>query len=186
MGIARLAACTLLAAWLAGCTGVSVSQDYDPSETFTDLHTFDWFPGGRELTGDVRVDSPFIDQRVRLALIRTLVLKGYEKVADRTPDFYVNYHVSLERRLESSGINTYYGTGTYGSWGGVGIGIGSTPIREYDQGTLVIDFVDGHTRKLVWRGTGSRRVASNPAPEETTRAIDESVDEILKQFPPKR
>jgi hypothetical protein len=176
----------LLAAWLSACTSVKVSQDYDRSESFTNLHTFDFFPGGRELTGNVRVDSPFIDQRVRLALIRTLTLKGYDKVSERTPDFYVNYHVSLERRIESSGIDAYYGTGTWGSWGGVGIGVGASPVREYDEGTLIIDFVDGHSRKLVWRGTGTRRVASDPAPEQTTKAIDESVDEILKQFPPKR
>jgi len=50
----------------------------------------------------------------------------------------------------------------------------------------VIDFIDGGSRKLVWRGSGSKALARNPTPEDTTATIDSAAREILKQFPPER
>ena len=60
----------------------------------------------------------------------------------------------------------------------------SNPVRQYEEGTLVIDFIDGGTRKLVWRGSGSKALSRNPTPEDTTRTVDQATHEILKQFPP--
>lgn len=169
---------------LLACAGVSVNQDYDPSADFGSYRTFDWFPGGRELTGNVEVDSPFLDERIRAAVGRELITKGYQKVANQTPDFYVNYHVSVQQKLTSSGMSVGYGVGSYGSWGGVGVGMNSSPVRQYDEGTLVIDFVDSASRKLVWRGTGSKALSRNPTPQDTTETIDVAARQILTQFPP--
>lgn len=168
------------------CAGVRVSQDYDPSAQarFAKYQSFDWFPGGHEVHGEGQIDDPFLDQRVRGAVAGYLVGRGYQKVEDRTPDFYVNHHLSVRQRLSSSGINTYYGVGSVGSWGGVGIGVGSSPVRTYDEGTLVIDIIDATSRKLVWRGTGTKALHGNPTPAESTREIQEAVDRILEQFPP--
>ena len=182
MRLRRLALALFYA--LLACAGVSVNQDYDPTADFAGYRTFDWFPGGRELTGNVEIDSPFLDERIRAAVGRELITKGYEKVANQTPDFYVNYHVSVQQKLTSSGMNVGYGVGSYGSWGGVGIGMSTNPIRQYEQGTLVIDFVDAASRKLVWRGTGSKALSSNPTPQNTTATIDTAAREILAQFPP--
>lgn len=179
-----LVACFALAA--LACAGVQTTQDYDPTARFDTYRTFDWFPGGRQLTGDVEADSPLIDQRVRAAVGRELITKGYQKVSDRTPDFYVNYQVSVKQKLTTSGLNVGYGVGSYGSWGGVGIGVGSNPVRQYDEGTLVVDVIDGASRKLVWRGTGSQALDRHPTPESTTETIDRAAQKILAQFPPER
>lgn len=171
---------------LAACGGITVSHDYDPAALaqFPEYRTFDWFPGGHETAGEGQVDDPFIDKRVRGALAANLAAKGFEKVQGVTPDFYVNHHLSVRTRLTSSGISTHYGVGSFGSWGGVGIGVGTSPVREYDEGTLVIDVVDARSRQLVWRGTGSKAVSRNPTPEDSSRAIQEAVMEIMKPFPP--
>jgi hypothetical protein len=181
----RILAILLLASALAGCAGVDVSHDYDPATDFSGYRSFDWFPGGRQLTGDVELDSPLIDERIRAALVRTLTSRGYQKVADRMPDFFVNYHLSVRTRLSNSGMNTHYGVGigTAGSWGGVGISTGSR-VRQYEEGTLVVDVVDASSRKLVWRGTGSRAIRRDRTPDEATRNINAVVEEILKRFPP--
>jgi hypothetical protein len=173
--------CTLLA-----CAGVRVSQDYDATTDFTAFRTFDWFPGERQLTGEGGIAEPFLEQRIQTAVGRELSARGFEKVTSRTPDFYVNYHVSVQQKLTTSGVNVGYGMGSYGSWGGVGVGMRSNPVRTYDEGTLIIDFVDGGSRKLVWRGTGSKALSSNPTPENTTATVDVAAREILKQFPPDR
>ena len=172
---------TLLLACVAACAGVSVHQDYDPSVDFSRYRSFDWFPGSRELSGDGQ-----LEQRIRTALGRELVTKGYVRAGGAKPDFYVNYHVSVQQRLTTSGVNVGYGVGSYGSWGGVGVGMRTNPVRQYDEGTLIVDFIDGASRKLVWRGTGSKALPRNPTPEQTTATIDTATREILKQFPPQR
>ena len=175
----------LLCALLA-CAGVRVSQDYDSTTDFTSYRTFDWFPRERQLTGEGGGAEPFLEERIQTAVGRELATRGYEKVAGRTPDFYVNYHVSVQQKLTTSGVNVGYGVGSYGSWGGVGIGMRTNPVRQYEEGTLIIDFIDGGSRKLVWRGTGSKALARNPSPEDTTATVDVAAREILEQFPPDR
>jgi hypothetical protein len=171
---------------LAACGGVTVSQDYDPAalSRFPKYRTFDWFPGGHEVHGEGEIDDPFLDQRVRAAVAANLTSRGYQKVENRTPDFYVNHHLSVRQRMSSSGINTYYGVGSYGSWGGVSVGMGTSPVRTYDEGTLVIDVIDATSRQLVWRGTGTKALHGSATPADSSRDIHEAVNEILKQFPP--
>lgn len=77
------------------------------------------------------------------------------------------------------------GGGPYsGRWGGVGLT--ETTVSQHDEGALVIDFVDAPKRRLAWRGSGTRRLASNPDPELVTKRVTEAVSEILAQFPPKK
>jgi hypothetical protein len=178
---ARLAA---VAGALLACAGVDVSQDYDTAADFSGLRSFDWFPGGRPASGDPEVDSPFLDRRIQDALVRELGSRGFIKVEDRTPDFFVNYHVSVRQKLSSSGMSVGYGVGSWGSWGGVGVGVGTPSVRSYDEGTLVIDVIDAESKQLLWRGTGSQAVKSSPKPHETTAAVDRAVAAILAQFPP--
>ena len=187
MRISPLLGCVLAATLLAACAGVTVSQDYDPAALgrFPKYRSFDWFPGGHETVGEGQIDNPFIDERVRGAVSADLVAKGFQKVESQTPDFYVNHHLSVRTRLTSTGVNTHYGVGSVGSWGGVGIGMGNSPVRQYEEGTLVIDVIDGQTRQLVWRGTGSKALSrGSSTPEESSRDIHEAVTKILQQFPP--
>ena len=52
-------------------------------------------------------------------------------------------------------------------------------IDESTQGTLVIDFYDANTRKLVWRSVAKAEDKDFVKPEE----IDKAVGEALKKFP---
>jgi len=165
---------------LASCTGTRVSQDFDPAADFSDLHTYQWFEGERPKSGNVHVDNPLTDQRVRRAIERTLAAKGYEKIEEGPSDFLVNFFITVDTKIESSGSS--YRVGTYGRHGGVSVGTGDR-IREYDEGTLVIDVL-GPGGELAWRGTGSRRLTKQATPEKTTQVVDEAVEAILAQFPP--
>ena len=172
---------------LAACSGLKVGHDYDPSADYSGYRSFDFFPGGKELSGNPHLDTPFVEARIRESIVSTLTSRGYQKVEDRTPDFYVNYHLSVQQKLSSSNVNVHYGVGSYGSWGGVGIGTSTAPrVRQYEEGTLVIDLIDGASRKMVWRGTGSGALDRDPTPEETTRGVSNAVTKILDQFPPER
>lgn len=178
-----LAAITVLFA----CSTVQVRQDYDQSEDFTRLRTYTWYPKPPAPTGNLQLDNPLLYERIVAAVDRTLAAKGYQKVVDKTPDFYVNYHLSTQSKLDVRTIDYGgpYGGGVWGVGGWGGVGWSETYAVPYEEGTLAIDVIDVPKRKLVWRGFGVGRLREDPKPEEVTKRVDSAVEEILAQFPPK-
>jgi len=168
-----------------GCSGIEVSQDYDVAADFLNFKTFDWNLTKQKKTGDLRVDNPLLDSRIRKAVDRSLAQKGYQRIIKGTPDFYVGYKYGILTRIGSERVRTGigFGFGGSGSFGGIGIGTGSD-VREYYEGMLVIDITDTKNGKLLWRGTGTRRVSKHSDPERITKEVNENVDKILAQFPP--
>ena len=165
------------------------SHDFDPSADFSAWRAYAWYPNESPPTGDPRIDNPFLNQRIEAAVNRTLTAQGFAQVLDGTPDFYVNYHLSTEQRLDVRTMNRGYMGGPHrGGWGGAGwggVGWTETYVDQYEEGTLVIDFVDAPARRLVWRGSGTRRLSRDPQPDRVTKRVDEAVEEVLGQFPPK-
>jgi len=165
----------------SGCSGVTVNHDYDVTADFSQYRTFDWVPGEQPQTGDIRVDNPLLDNRIRAAVDRVMVEKGYRKATDGKPDLLVAYNLTIRSKIESDTVSTGVGYGGYPYWGGVGF---ETRVREYDEGMLVIDLGDARENKLIWRGTGTRRITQQASPEKTTEIVNKTVAEILAQFPP--
>ena len=178
--------------WRAGILGLllgsalacasNVSQDYDPEIDFSRYRTFDWSVGDVVPTGSVELDNPLLHKRIRKAVERTFVEKGFVHVEDTRPDFFISFHLAVERRLSSSGVRT--SIGGYGRHGGISVGGGET-LREIEEGTLAVDVLDGRTHELSWRGVGRRRLRGGGTPEESTRAVNRIVVAILESFPPK-
>ena len=172
---------TLLAALFVGFSSVKVSQDYDNSVDFSVYRTYGWIPGPQQKTGDIRVDNPLLDARIRNAVDRNLAAKEYRQDKQGKPDMLVAYHLAIRSRIESEAVGTGAGYWGYPYWGGVGY---ETRVREYDEGMLVIDIADATTNRLIWRGVGTRRVTGQTSPEKTTEMVNKTVAEILAQFPP--
>jgi len=178
----------VLAALGTGCSSVRTQYDFDPGTDFSAWRSYAWYPSGPLPTGDPRLDSPLLRGRIEAAVDRTLGARGYTLVQDGTPDFYVNHHLSTEERLDVRTMNSTYVGGPHrhrwrgAGWGGVGWT--ETVVDQYEEGTLVIDFVDVSVRRLVWRGSGTRRLSRDPQPDRVTQRVNEAVDEILAQFPP--
>ncbi len=167
----------------AGCSAVRVSQDYDVSAEFEVYKTYAWALEKQPQTGDIRIDNPLLDARIRGAVDRNLAAKGYRKVDRGSADLLIVYTLSIRSRIESDTVSTGVGYGAYPHWGGVGF---ETRVREYDEGMLVIDIGSAEPSKLLWRGTGTRRVTDHKDPDKTTQVVNKTVAEILAQFPPPR
>ena len=181
--------CVVLAgAGSVACASVRTQHDYDPNADFSRWRTYAWYPATSSPTGDPRLDNPLLHERIVAAVAQNLVSQGFATEQDETPDFYVNYHLSLQQRLDVRTVNQSYASGPYGrrwgraGWGGVGWT--ETVVDEYEEGTLVIDFIDVSKSRLVWRGIGTRRLANNPNPDRVTQRVNEAVGEILAAFPP--
>jgi hypothetical protein len=192
---ATLTATLFIAALNAGCSGLESWSDYDPAR-LDDLRvyrTWDWEYTDDGKVGDIRssdriVDDPLADGRLRTAIESALAEKGYERLEGEDADFTVGYHVSIDGRMDVTYINSYYGYGWGGYWGPYGPSFGmsySTPsVRQYQEGTLIVDVVDGPSNQLAWRGVVSGEIHEKRDAYERQQAIDRAVEEALKDFPP--
>ena len=190
----------LLAAALfapACAPSLNLRSDYSPETDFTKLRTFAWLPV-TATTGDPRADSPILAGRIRRAAVDDLKSKGYREVApDQNPDFYVTYQAAIQDRVKVQSSPSYvggYGWAGYGyrgwaggRWGGpVGYVGTETTVRQYEQGTLVIDIVDRERDDLIWRGSAQAKLKrdDNRSSAERDEAARDVVRQILKSFPP--
>ena len=58
-------------------------------------------------------------------------------------------------------------------------------MRDILIGTLVIDMADAKKGQLAWRGMGVKEVNTQAKPEKRDKSINEAVNKIFKNYPPK-
>jgi hypothetical protein len=181
----------LLPASAACAPSPKIGYDFDRSANFRAYHTYDWLPGEQEKTGDRRADSSTVDMRIRIAVGSQLLMKGYRRLSEEKPDFYVAYHVGL-KDLSPTVSTPYYSDGMAGrpfshSADTRSMSGERTPINEpqsYLTGSLLIDIIDAGSNKLVWRGTAAGEVDPGLTSEERDRRTRTIVRNILSHFPP--
>jgi hypothetical protein len=174
-----------LCAWTALVTfwtflGVRLGQDYEPQTDFSRYKSFDWIAVSQEKAGESSWGSPFVVKRVHAAVERFLIQNGHLKSSDGKHDFLVNVHLTVIKMVEVD--YSWEGGPGYRYFGD---SVFETVITEYDEGTLIIDFLDAGTQRLFWRGTGTRRINHSSSPQKSADTINRWVSEILKQYPPK-
>ena len=171
--------------YLQACSGIKVSQDYEQGYDFSALKTYSWKANDNNEYG--LEDNDLVDNRIREAIENELSAKSFTQVDTGKPDFYVSYHVTIEQKVSSSDVSggVSIGRSSRGRYGSVGMSTGSQA-HVYDQGTLLIDFTDAVNDKLIWRGISTQSVSDHLEPGESKVIINETVEKILKQFPPKQ
>ena len=157
----------------AGCSSLSVTQDYDTSYDFSKLKTFGFLP----ISEKANIDQLNAD-RAGNAIKSNLTAKGY--TLSEQADFGVAIFFSKATKTDIQSTSYGYGYG----YGWRGSGMGDVSVSQYDEGTLVLDIIDIKENKLVWRGTGVGTLKDNPTMEEKTARINEAITQILAQFPP--
>lgn len=170
------AAAALVAFPLAGCASIDVSSYVARGMDVRQYQTYDWGPMDALSTGDPRLDNNrFFDERVRADVEKELARRGFEKKTSGMPDVLIHYHASIAQRIDASAIDREYGYCEHGD----------CRAYVYDAGTLLIDFVDSRTNRLVWRGWAEGSMDPIDNQEWMEKSIDEAVTRILKELPPR-
>ena len=177
----------VLSVWLlAGCASMDITTDYDNTYTFQGLKTFAWMSAAEQGKRDPRFNNELLDARVKRAVQANLERKGYALVTDgAAADFRVGHQVLLQNKMSAKTVNDYYGY--QGAWGErywYRAGQTQTYVYEYEQGTLLIDLVDGADNRLVWRGAAQAEVDRKGSAESRDKRLNEAVEKILEGFPP--
>ncbi len=174
-----LVICVMLA---TGCSGIPVNIDFDPSVSFSEFNSYAFLPSQPQQAQDPRLHNSLIDGRVRRAVNRQLAARGFDEVPIESAEFLVVHHLALETRLDVQTIHTSH---RYSQRGWSAPTASRTTVREYERGTLMIDFLMPTDRSLVWRGSASARIRQTSDPTRGERRISEAVERILDRFPPK-
>lgn len=178
----------LLAAALAGlfasCSPVTVTTDYDTSAPFKKYRTYALAPAakGQSL-------SPSSEAALRDTLRTDLAKRGLTEKTSGKPDIAIARHAFTQDKLSVQEYTDWgynvggawpYRYGYYGAWAGAPRTY--VDVSQYTQGTLILDFVDTKTNKLVFRGTGSAMVGN---PNANADRIREAVIRIAAAWPMK-
>lgn len=180
MRIARGVTWLAAAVIVAGCSGISVTTDFDPAARFDGLERWTWAPEtGAAKSDDPRLTSGLLHDRIQSAVEDTMLSRGFVLGGD--PDFLMTYHVATDRRLES---DTLYDARRYHPAGWSVGGVAETRVYEYEVGSLVIDVLSADGEKLLWRGTAHARLSEATSPNAREKRIREAVGKILAEYPP--
>ncbi len=176
----------LLVASFTACSSMTIETDFNPQATgdMAEYRTYALLP--HPTGGDPRVHNPLVASRVETAVDETLAAKGYTRASAASADFMVGWHAALEGKVDVQTVDRYYGYG-YGGWYGRygrGAVVSNTHVREYDEGTLIIDVVDKSSNELVWRGSVQAEVYRDVSPQERQARITKAIQAIFEDFPP--
>jgi hypothetical protein len=172
----------LAALALTACGGgVDVKTDYDPAavQAMNSYKTYSWATAKRDQTV-----SNLNAQRIVDAIDHALASKGFTKQASGG-DFQVAFIASTAQQTDYTTTNDYYGYG-WGRWyGGGGMSTSRTTAYNWQQGTLVLDIVDGKSNQMVYRSTAQAEVDQDLTPTERQTRLNAGALKMLEKFPPK-
>jgi hypothetical protein len=161
---------------LAGCSTSRVKHGYDKETDFTALKTYNWRPVKRQLN-----ISDLAEEQAKVAVGRHLTAKGLNE-AQESPDFTIAMYLGKQLKGNNIDYNPHHGFQRRLYWERWG----RTPmdVYEYQEGTMIIDFVNAQTDELMWRGLSKVVLDRVVTPEEMEKRINDTVKEILVNFPP--
>ncbi|MCM4158678.1 DUF4136 domain-containing protein [Antarcticibacterium flavum] len=180
--------------FLIGCGGSNVRTTKTTNKDLSNYNSFAYLPNtSPEVEG-----RNYNDEQVNTAIIETINSNmreaGYTVNRDN-PDLLVLVSTAVDTQTRSrtqpvyagypytSGVTTvspFYSPYYYRGFASYNRVVGyDTDTYQYQEGTLVINFVDRETRETVWKGIASDNIYT----QGNTAAIQEMVDDIFEQYP---
>ena len=162
--IAYMTVCVTLATGIA--SAATIRTDHNPSVNFSPYKTYAW--KAKEPSADTDPTGNF--RKLHRLVLETaddeLKDRGYI-FTEENPDFYMTYSAVADASMFLNQIVVE---------GGWRVG----RMESYASGNLVIEFVDGESEDVIWRGW----VADGVNPKKMDARVPKFVRNILKKFPP--
>jgi hypothetical protein len=169
---------SVLALVLAGCaaSGPTITVNTAPGTDLSGFETFNFLqPLGTDRDNGARTP---MSSMLMAAMTRELTTRGLTQ--SDSPDLMVDFFVTTEDRMDvrtsrTSSMHTVHrshwnrtGFSTWPSY--------QTTVRQYTQGTLLVDLIDPAANALVAEGVAQNRIRSN---EITRQQADDIVAQIM-------
>ena len=164
---------------LSACaSGPTIVANTNPGTDFSAFKTYNFFqPLGTDRTGGVRTP---LSSRLISSMNRELISRGMS-LSD-SPDLLVDFVVSAEDRIDvrstpSHTVHRSHWNRGFSTWPTY-----NTTVRQYTEGSLIIDLIDPATNTLVGEGGAQNRISST---EFNQQQIDEIVSKVMTELMPR-
>jgi hypothetical protein len=158
---------------LTGCSGIIVNSDYDRDVNMKPYNTYAWAESKDiEAKNNPLYYNELSDKRIKTEVDKQLKKRGYVLSAEN-PQLTLHYHILIEDQTELR-HDPYVPYGSYWMQPHVNY-------YRYNEGTLIIDFMETKTNNLAWRGWASSVLGANRELNEAL--IKEATTQIFKIYP---
>lgn len=166
-----------LIAMLGAC-----STTYNPETDFSQQYDFEQ-ADTYAVVGDQNLKNPLISdierERINTAIGNSLEMQGIEQAEIKEADVVVTYFVVTKDKTQVYGSTSGY----YGRYGYGGAAVNDIHVRNYVEGTLVVDVVDTESNKSIWRSTLSKPMKKYDNAQEREQAIQQAIGAMFQEFP---
>lgn len=169
---------------LAACSSTpSATTDYDPAVNFSAVRTIAIQPINRTVASQAILSDMQIN-RVNESLAAELGRRGFQVVpSGADADMLLAWHLVTQERTD---VRTFNTSTRYNCWNCRGMGGGNNvTVRQYTQGTFIVDMIDPVGLQAVWRSVFESRMRNHSDPERAAEARNAAVAAALAGFPPK-
>ena len=106
----------LISVLISACSSLSLSTDYDNKIDFSNLKTYRWHTENDHNKASLKYLDSIMDQRIRSTIDQQLQKQHYIKLSEGKVDFWINYSVVVQDRVDIRTYNNYNGMypGYYG------------------------------------------------------------------------
>ena len=166
---------------LGGCsTPIEAVTDFDERFDFSAVNKIAIQPINRMDLSSIRISDMQV-ARINEALGGELQRRGFTMVEDNSAaDMFMTWHLVTEERVD---VRSYNSMSYYNCWR-CGPTVSDVSVRQYTQGTFIVDMIDPARNQSVWRSVIESRLQSNPSPEGADERRREAVQAIFSRFPP--
>lgn len=164
----------------ACATPLEATADFDDSFDFGGVSKIGIQPYDRTTVSSVRISDMQVD-RINVTLSDELERKGFRVVEDNAEaDLIMTWHLVTQEKTD---VRTYNSASYYNCWR-CGPNVSDVSVRQYTQGTFIVDMIDPNRNRSVWRSIIQSRLNPEPDPEKSAQNRREAASAIFAEFPP--
>lgn len=158
---------------LSGCASVQIKSE---TNTNSDLKTFNFYTMVDTEEGFLPNVSPVQKMQIENAI--STEVEKLSTISNNSgvtgPDILVSYFVVIDTKKDVDTYTNYYRGRKWRYQ------ITDVDIREYKEGTLLLDFIDAKTNEVVWHGSATATITSNSIQLE--KKINDAVTALFQRF----
>lgn len=177
----------ILALLLTGCGSMKVVwTETTPGFTLKPGMTYAWLPSPSPVTLERQGDPEALDLRIQNAVHGALGARGLKKAAKDQATVHVRYIAVFEEVSEERDGAMVAMSDRADMDGDFGSMLGGTADRDevsYDEGMLILQFLDPATGKQVWRGAIQAEVHRKRLASAQHSRLRSAIDKLLAEVP---
>jgi len=177
--VTALFALTLVAA-CSSTPQLEATTDFDSSFDFVGVNKIAIQPVERMNAAAIRISDMDIN-RMNQNFSDELAARGYQVVDNNAEaDMLLSWHLVTQEKTD---VRTYNSASYYNCWR-CGPSVSDVSVRNYTQGTLIVDMVDPAKMQSVWRSIVQSKLSSKPNAEGSEELRREAARALFVNFPP--